>query len=453
MIIKRHAYNSLMLWKTQSKRKPLLIRGARQVGKTTLVRSFSQEFKNYVELNLERENDKKFFEISDDITVILNAIFLSSGKRYEPSNTLLFIDEIQESPKAIQMLRFFYEDVPDLHIVAAGSLLEFALKDVPSFPVGRISYLNVYPVNFEEFLFSINLQAVDVFNHIPFPDYAHGTLMKLFHVYAVLGGMPEILSNYLEHRNMSLLTEKYKELWLSFRNDAEKYARNNTDRKVLRHVIETAPKEADRITFAGFGHSAYRSREVGDALRALDMAKLIYLIYPVTAYEAPMIPNIKKKPRLQFVDTGMLLNILQFQGEVVGVNDLNDFYRGKFIHHLACQELMSIHKDIFFRAHFWVKENKDSNAEIDIVFQHGRLVIPIEVKSGKAGTLRSLHQFMENAPHQYAIRLYAGNFSVEKVRTPNGNSFFLMNLPYFLASKIPDYINYFVNTYKINEED
>jgi len=449
MEIKRYAYNSLMTWKSQSSRKPLLIRGARQVGKTTLVRSFSKEFKNYVELNLENEDNKSFFEISNDVNVIINAIFLSFGKMYEPGHTLLFIDEIQEMPKAIQMLRFFYEEVPDLHVVAAGSLLEFALKDVPSFPVGRVSYLNVYPVSFEEFLFSVNIQAADVFNRIPFPDYAHATLMKLFHEYAVLGGMPEILSTYLEHRNMSILTEKYKELWLSFQNDAEKYARNDTERKVLRYVIETAPKEADRITFAGFGQSAYRSREVGDALRALDMAKLIYLIYPVTTYEAPMIPNIKKKPRLQFVDTGMLLNILQFQGEVVGVNDLNNIYKGKFIHHLACQELMSVHKDIFYRPHFWVRENKDSNAEVDIVFQHGRFVIPIEVKSGKAGTLRSLHQFMENTNHQYAIRLYADNFSVEKVRTPNGKSFYLMNLPYFLASKIPDYINYFLKSYSI----
>jgi len=450
MKIKRDAYNTLMLWKKQSNRKPLLIRGARQVGKTTLVRSFSQEFKNYVELNLEKESDKKFFDISDDVKMILNAIFLSNGKKNEPGNTLLFIDEIQEMPKAIKMLRFFYEDVPDLHIVAAGSLLEFALKDVSSFPVGRLSYLNLYPVNFEEFLFSVNYQAAEVFNQVPLPDYAFDTLMKLFHEYAVMGGMPEILSGYLEHRNMSLLAEKYKELWLSFKNDVEKYARNDTERKVLRHVIQTAPKEPDRISFAGFGQSAYRSREVGDALRALDMAKLIHLIYPVTAYEAPLIPNLRKKPRLQFLDTGMLLNILQLQGEVVGVNDLNAVYRGKFIHHLASQELMSVHKDIFFKPHFWVKENKDSNAEVDIVFQYGRFIIPIEVKSGKAGTLRSLHQFMENAPHQYAIRLYADRFSVEEVKTPKGKLFFLMNLPYFLASKIPNYVRYFVDIYNCN---
>ncbi len=447
MEIRRQAYADLLAWKNEDGRKPLLIRGARQVGKTTLVRSFSKEFKNYVELNLEKEGDKVFFEKAGDVKVVLNAIFLSYGKTLEPGKTLLFIDEIQEEPKAIQMLRYFYEEVPDLHVIAAGSLLEFALKNVPSFPVGRISYMNIYPVNFEEFLYVVNPQAAAAYNQLPIPEFAYTTLMKLFHEYAVLGGMPEILSVYMEHRNMSLLNEKYKNLWLGFKNDAEKYARNDTERKVLRHVIDTAPKEPDRISFAGFGQSSYRSREVGEALRAIDMARLIYLIYPITSFEAPLIPNLRKKPRLQFVDTGMLLNILQFQGEMLGINDLNDLYRGKFIHHLACQELMSVSKDLFYRPYFWVKENKESNAEIDIVFQQGSLVIPIEVKSGKTGTLRSLHQFMEGALHPYAIRLYAGDFSVEKVYTPKGKSFYIMNLPYFLASKIPDYIPYFVNSY------
>ncbi|OQA01124.1 MAG: hypothetical protein BWY70_00481 [Bacteroidetes bacterium ADurb.Bin408] len=447
MEIKREAFEELLTWKNQGLRKPLLIRGARQVGKTTLVRKFSKEFKNYVELNLEKEKDKVFFKKSDDVKIIINAIFLSYGIKYEPGNTLLFIDEIQEMPKAIQMLRFLYEEMPDLHVIAAGSLLEFALKNVPSFPVGRVSYLNIYPVSFKEFINTVNPQAALVFNQVPLPAFAQTVLMNLFHEYAVLGGMPEVLSAYLDHRNMSLLNEKYKSLWLSYKNDAEKYARSDTERKVLRHVIETAPRESDRVSFAGFGQSAYRSREVGEALRALDMARLIYLIYPVTSYEAPLIPNLRKKPRLQFVDTGMLLNILQFQGEMLGVNDLNDFYRGKFIHHLACQELMAASHDLFYRPYFWVKENKDSNAEIDIVLQYGSFVIPVEVKSGKAGTLRSLHQFMQSAPHPYAIRLYAGNFSVEKLKTPLGKSFYLMNLPYFLASKLSEYIKYFVNNY------
>ena len=232
-------------------------------------------------------------------------------------------------------------------------------------------------------------------------------------------------------------------------DDIEKYSRNESDRKVLRHVVETAPLEADRIKFEGFGRSRYKSREVGEALRALDLAKIVRLIYPTTSLKPPILSDLKKRPRLQFLDTGMLNQSLLLQGEMIGISDLSDFYRGKIIQHLISQELISIHEDINYKPNFWVRENKDSNSEVDLVYRCGKYIIPIEVKSGKSGTLKSLHQFIERAGHPYAVRMYGGEFNVENSKTQNGTPYFLMNLPYYLGTKISEYLEYFIANYTL----
>ncbi|MCK5838737.1 MAG: AAA family ATPase, partial [Bacteroidales bacterium] len=423
--------------------------GARQVGKTTLVREFQKEFDNYIELNLERDADRDLFKI-DDIDKILNAAYLLKGIVPSEKPTLLFIDEIQESPKAIQLLRYFYEEKPEIYVIAAGSLLEFALKEVPSFPVGRIEYQYLHPLNFEEYLTGINHEgAINALKTIPVPDYAHKILLDLFHDYAIIGGMPEIVSQYVENKSIAALTKSYNRIWQSYKDDVEKYARNNTDRNVIRHVIETAPNEPDRIKFGKFGNSNYKSREVGEALRSLDSAKIIRLIYPSTNLKPPINTNLKKSPRLQFLDTGMLNQILLLQGELIGVRDLNNFHRGRIIQQLVSQELISIHDEIPYKPHFWVREEKDSNAEVDLVFRYGKYIIPIEIKSGKQGKLRSLHQFVERTNHPYAVRMHANEFSIEKVKTPGKVPYLLMNFPYYLATKIPLYLDYFVKNFSL----
>ncbi|RPH30540.1 MAG: DUF4143 domain-containing protein [Bacteroidales bacterium] len=446
-MIDRIAYKQLLEWKKSTNRKPLLIRGARQVGKTTLVREFAKEFSHYIELNLERDADRMLFEM-DDVNKILNTAYLLKGKSVDNRPTLFFIDEIQESPKAIHKLRYFYEDRPDIYIIAAGSLLEFALKKVSSFPVGRVSYLYLSPLNFDEYLLALkHQQAIDALNTVPLPDYAHQTLLNLFHEYAVIGGMPEVVSSYLKHKNISQLSSIYKQLWQAYKDDAEKYSKNDTERRIIRHTIDTAPYELDRITFEGFGKSNYRSREVGEVIRSLDLSGIIRLIYPSTCLEPPIIADLKKRPRLQFLDVGLLNNILLIQGELLSVSDMNNFHKGKIIQQLVTQQLVSIEETSRYSPHFWVREEKDSNSEVDLIYQYGKYLIPIEIKSGKQGKLRSLHQFIERSQHPYAIRMHAGGFSIEKVKTPSGKSYFLMNLPYFLATKLPKYLEYFVTNY------
>ncbi|MCD4737007.1 MAG: DUF4143 domain-containing protein [Bacteroidales bacterium] len=329
-------------------------------------------------------------------------------------------------------------------------MLEFALKEVPSFPVGRLEYLYLHPLNFQEYLGGINHEgAIKAIQTIPVADYAHTILLELFHDYAIIGGMPEIVSQYAENKSIAALTKSYNRIWESYKNDVEKYGRNITNRNIIRHVIETAPNEPDRIKFEKFGNSNYKSREVGEALRSLDSAKIIRLIYPSTSIEPPINSDLKKRPRLQFLDAGMLNQVLLLQGEMIGVKDLNDFHRGKIIQQLVSQELISIHDEISYKPHFWVREEKDSNAEVDLVFRHGKYIIPIEIKSGKQGKLRSLHQFIERTNHPYAVRMHANEFSIEKVATPGKVPYLLMNLPYYLGTKIHDYLDYFVKNYSL----
>ena len=449
MEIQRDAYNKLLNWKALKHRKPLLLRGARQVGKTTLVRQFAKEFSNYIELTLEKKADRDLFERTDEISKLLSAIYLLKQSTPGKGSTLIFIDEIQESPKAIHLLRYFHEERPELFVIAAGSLLEFALKKVPSFPVGRIDYMTLHPVNFPEFLGVRNPGALKVLSQLPVPEYAHQILLDLFHEYAVTGGMPEVINNYADDDNIATLTAIYKRLWQSYKDDAEKYARNTTERNVIRHVIETAPKATDRIKFEGFGNSTYRSREVGEAFRALDLSRVIQLIYPSTNTEPPVIANLKKRPRLQFLDTGLITHSLMLQGEMIGIKDLNDFYRGKIIQHLMAQELISIQDDSGYKPHFWVREEKNSNAEVDMIYQYGRYIIPVEVKSGKQGSLKSLHQFIERSVHPYAIRFYPGEFRIDKAKTPSSKPYLLMNLPYYLGTQIHSYLGYLIGNHKI----
>jgi hypothetical protein len=227
----------------------------------------------------------------------------------------------------------------------------------------------------------------------------------------------------------------------SYLDDADKYARNATMRQVLRHCIESIPFEAGkRIKFHGFGSSNYRSREVGEALRTIERAMLIYLIPPTTSLQLPLMADQKKSPKLQFIDTGLLNYFVGLQPMFFQYADLHSFYKGLIAEHVARQELIAQNVDDNKKILFWVREKKQTNAEVDILLPYKSYAIPIEVKSGKAGSLRSLHQFVNESIHPYAVRLHDGGFEITAARTPEGKSYRLLNLPYFLAGRIHDYL-------------
>ena len=436
----------------KTNRKPLIVRGARQVGKTTLIKEFSKSYKHSILLNLEKPSDLSWFNNYNEVKPIIESLFLSRNISISSMNkTLLFIDEIQESPKAIQLLRYFYEEFPHLNVIAAGSLLEFAMRKVKSFPVGRVEYINLHPLNFLEYLSAIGHQAaIDQLNKIPYDAFAHLTLLDLFNQYAIIGGLPEIISNFIEKKSITELPGIYESIWNTYKNDVEKYASNETERKVIKHVISTAHLYIDqRIKFQNFGQSNYRSREVGEAIRNLDAAKIIQLIYPTTDVEIPVKPDLRKSPRLQFLDTGLINYELGIQAEMMSFSDLSNLYKGAIIPHLLMQELISLNTLNNNKPHFWIREKKQSSSEVDMVISHRDKVIPIEIKSGKEGRLRSLHQFIERSNHPYAVRFYGGEFKVLASKTPNGKPYLLMNLPYYLGTKLPEYIEYFILNFKL----
>ena len=436
----------LEIWLQKPDSKPLVIRGARQVGKTTVINQFAKRFEQYIYLNLEIKEDKQPFLNYSTLEQLLQTIFfLKNQLLSKKENTLIFIDEIQEVPEALNILRYFYEQEPTIKVIAAGSMLESIFNKKIHFPVGRIEYKVLRPVSFPEFLeASGETAALEQLRKIPFQHFAHDKLIRLYQQYAIIGGMPEVVNNYVKHKDFTALNSIFDSLITSYLDDVEKYAKNDTQILHLRHVIRSSFSEAGkRIKFAGFGNSSYRSREMGECLRTLEKVLLIHLVYPNTSTTLPFLPDLKKSPRLQILDTGMLNHFVGIQKEILGSDDLSKIYQGTMIEHLTGQELLANQYNALSELFFWVKEKKESTAEVDFLISFEGKIIPIETKSGKTGTLKSLHLFMDAAPHNMAVRFYAGDVNITEVKTPQNKTFFLLSLPYYLVSQINEYLIWF----------
>ena len=445
-MFKRDILGELQKWHQREARKPLVIRGARQVGKTTVVRQFAAEFEQSLYLNLELPEDRKpFEEFSNFDTLLQSLFFLKNRSLAKRKETLIFIDEIQEVPEALQQLRYFYEEAPDVPVIAAGSMLESLFNTEISFPVGRVEYLVIHPVSFPEFLGAIGEIAVlEQLKNIPLAGFAQDKLMQFFRTYCVIGGMPEIIQQYAKDRDLTALNTTYESLLVSYMDDVEKYAANNAQANYIRHVIRSCFAEAGkRIKFQGFGNSTYKSREMGEALRTLEKALLVHLIYPQTSPVLPLQPDYDRSPRLQFLDTGMLNYFTGIQKEIIGTEDLDEVYSGTMIEHIAGQELLARQYSALHGLNFWIREKNTAVAEVDYLYQYKGKLIPVEVKSGADGRLRSLHLFMDMAPHNIAIRFYAGELRISVLTTPGQKIFYLLNLPYFLVSQIEAYLPWF----------
>jgi len=443
----RQIINELLRWKTSPKRKPLVLRGTRQVGKTTTVDLFATHFSQYIYLNLERERDAEIFIRYKSATEILQMIFLQYNKSWEQrTDTLLFIDEIQEQLEAVAMLRYFYEEYTEIPVIAAGSLLETIFDKSVNFPVGRVEFRVLHPFSFAEFLGAMGeTQALELYNTVPMPAFAHDKLLQLFHTYTLIGGMPEVIKSYAENRDLTVLRNIYEALIATYFNDAEKYAKNQNQVQIIRHTVKSAFYEAGtRIQFAGFGASAYGSKEMGEALRILEKTMLVNLVYPTTQTAPPFMPDLKKSPRLQALDTGMVNYFSGLQVELIGTKDLNEKYKGKIAEHIVGQEFLAAKYNVLNELHFWVREKKQSNAETDFLYSYDGRMIPVEVKSGASGKLRSLHQYLDMSECAFAVRFFAGNIALEEHKTVAGKSFKLLNLPYFLSGKLDEYLDEFL---------
>lgn len=443
----RKILQELEEWKNDEFRKPLVIRGARQVGKTTVVHEFSKQYKQYIYLNLEKEEYKQLFQTLSDIELLAQRIFFIEGKKWELlSETLLFIDEIQEVPKAINFLRYFYEELPQLHVITAGSMLETLLGKNISFPVGRVEYKILRPVSFEEFLGAIDeTLALEELQKVPLNSYAYNRLLSLFHTYALLGGMPNVIQQYAKQKDITSLKPIYESLLNSYIEDAEKYAKNESQLQVIRTIIkESLFLAGKRVTFQSFGNKKYTSKEVSGILESLQKTHLLNLIYPTTFIEIPLLQDSRKSPRLQFLDTGLLNFGVGLQKEILGTKDLNSVYQGTMIEHLVGQELIAHKSTPLEKLNFWVRDKNSSDAELDFVYPYEGKAVPIEVKSGSSGKLRSLLNFLDESRLNYAIRFFVGELSLNEIKTPKGKTIHLLNLPYFLAGQTEKYIAWLI---------
>ena len=441
----RKILTDLEKWRTSDSRKPMIIRGASQVGKTTVVNEFGKQFKQYIYLNLENPKDKELFEGYTDIHSLTERIFFVKELKLEYlKDTLLFIDELQEAPKVVNLLRYFKEEKGDLPVIAAGSMLETLLGKNISFPVGRVQFRILRPVSFEEFLGALNENmSLEQLQKVPLNDYAYSKVLSLFHTYALIGGMPEIVNHYAKHRYITALGDIYNTLLESYLTDAEKYSRSKEELQLIRFTIQQSIQYAGkRFTFEGFGNGKYKSREIGETLRTLQKTHLLHLIYPTVSNTIPAIEDYRKSPRLQFLDSGLLNHFMGLKNEILGTKDLNSVYKGTLIEHLVGQEILSYQSFPLDKLHYWVRQKNNSSAEVDFVYPFEGKIIPIEVKSGSIGKIKSLQIYMNESPLNYAIRFYAGKFSLDKVQTQEGKTFYLLNLPYFLASKTEDYIHW-----------
>lgn len=445
MIFRRKIEPELMRWKDSINRKPLVLRGARQVGKTFVVNRFAANFEHFIDVNLERPKERALFTNINGGHDLVERILLYKGRHVDLNSTLLFIDEIQHSSEAVQSIRFLHEDVSQLHVVAAGSLLEvFSKKEGFSFPVGRVKNLFMYPVTFMEYLETKNPPLADkLLNMDALEDASlHALLLDAFNTYAFVGGMPEALSVFADTGSYSVLREIYDAIFMGYVEDVEKYS-NLAKAKYLTHAIDQAPLYAgERITYEKFGESFFRSREMKEAFDVLERALIIHRATPSISSRLPVIEKPRKSPKLFFLDVGLVNYRAGFR-EFFARQSLDAVYQGRISEQISAQEILA---RTFERPslHFWIREK--GTAETDFLYTFKNMVIPIEVKSGKTGKLRSLHLFMESSPHTYGIRVYSGRLQVDKVKLPSGKTYHLCSMPYYLLSRLNEVMQWFVKT-------
>ena len=436
-MFERNALTQLKEWAARSNHKPLVLRGARQVGKTTLVEQFAQEYGVYLKLNLEKSTNRQLFESGMPMEELISTIYLLNNQERRSVPTLLFIDEIQNSPQAVAMLRYFYEEVSGIDVVAAGSLLENLIDKHISFPVGRVEYMAVRPCSFNEFLGAIDEKGLKAAQRdVTLPAPLHDKMLRLFNTYTLIGGMPEVVRSFAESWDIISLKYIYETLLTGYRDDVEKYSDTDSMRNTIRHILNAGWIYAgQRITFEKFGNSLYRSRKMSEAFRTLEKTMLLELVYPMTSAVVPMAPEPKRSPKLLWLDTGLVNYAGGIQKELANIRDISDAWTGHIAEQIVGQELLDSDNLFSHKRYFWVN-GTGSEAEVDFVIQFEDKIIPIEVKAGHNSRLRSLHQFMEKAPHDIAVRFWGNPFSIDEVVTPRGKRFRLFNLPYYYAGQI-----------------
>ena len=437
-MFRRIALENLREWALKAERKPLVLRGARQVGKTTLVEMFAADFDHYIYLNLEEKDNAELFATDSTFDDLLAGIFFKAKLPVDSPRTLIFIDEIQTEPKAVQALRYFYEKRPDLYVIAAGSLLESLMGRHISFPVGRVEYMALHPCTFVEFLSAIGEEMlVSQVEKVAVPQSLHSYTLDLFKKYMIIGGLPEVVANYAQYHDMVRLSDVFNALLSGYRDDVEKYADNRKEQDSIRYILNYGWASAGhRIQFAKFTNSSFKSADVSNAFRTLEKTLLLELVYPLTSTSFPILPDLKKSPKLLWLDTGLVNYVAGMQEELLFTTDSDELWNGDIAEHIVAQELLGATTTFGEKRLFWVRDARNSQAEVDFVIRYKSHLLPIEVKTGANSKLRSLHLFMEESKENIALRLWNGPMTSDVITRSDGRPFTLYNIPFYYAGHL-----------------
>lgn len=446
--MQRSCMSLLNKWIGSARRKPLVIRGARQVGKTWIVRQFAKEQnKKLLEINFEKQKDYASYFSSNDPKKILLNLESAFSITIDPQKSILFLDEIQAVPEIFAKLRWFAEDMPELPVIAAGSLLEFMLGDHSfSMPVGRIAYLHLEPLTFEEFLLASNRQKLVDFlksYHMgdEIPAAMHTLFLSLFKEYIFVGGMPDAVQNWIEQRSLQELGDVQRHLIDSYKDDFNKY-KTRIDIQRLLDVLQAVPRLlAHKFVYKEVNPLAAPA-SLKHALDLLCLARVCTRVQRCSANGIPLGSQIQERYfKAIFIDVGLCSIMLGLSFNKLDITkEINLINSGGIAEQVVGQMLRAL-DPFFIKAdlYYWARE-KGGDAEVDYVMQHGTEVIPIEVKAGKTGKLKSLHVFMGLKKYKKAVRINSDIPTVTDidVKDYQGNpvQYKLLSLPFYMLSEV-----------------
>lgn len=447
--MKRTLLNYMHNWLVSSDRKPLVIRGARQVGKTWLVRHLAEKTgMQLIELNFEKKPSFASFFDSNDINQILLNLSTILNQKIDPQKCLLFLDEIQAAPQLLSKLRWFAEDLPQLAVISAGSLLEFILAEHSfSMPVGRVSYMHLEPLSFDEFLLANAKESLyDYLNQyelsVEIPSVIHEQLTTLFKEYLIIGGMPAVVSNWVVERSLNRVSQIQNDLLATYRDDFSKYkGRLSTER--LEETLNSIPKMLGQKFVFSKVNKTIQASTIKHVLDLLEKARISHRVQSSSANGVPLASEIKEKFFKEvFLDVGLCSTALGLNlNQINSTNEILLINNGSIAEQVVGQLLRTIEPPYIEPAlYYWQREEASSSAEIDYVIQHGNRIVPIEVKAGATGSLKSLHIFMGLKKLSIAMRInsdYPSKTNVD-VKDNLGKSvnYTFISIPFYLMGQI-----------------
>ena len=443
----RAAIKYVTRWLVKKRRKPLILRGARQVGKSTLVRLFAKS----ANLSLREINLEKHLFLDDifktlDMEIIIRELEALVRSTINTPGTLLFLDEIQATPHALQALRYFYEEYPDLPVITAGSLLEFTLADHSfSMPVGRVEYYHLYPLTFREFLAVIKptlLPYLDTLSPTAdaIPLTAHQHLLKRLRDYFFVGGLPEAVLSFSEDQSLLEASAVHRSIVSTYQDDFSKYAKQN-DLLLIQKIFNYIPKAlGQKIKYTNISRD-HRSAQVKRGISLLTKARICHQIRHSHCSGIPLAAESSDTVyKMLFMDIGLANHICGIDWRTMAAFDDQQLVNeGGIAEQFIGQHLIDISAGLEKPSlYYWLREKKSANAEVDYVIAHGNRVLPVEVKAGTSGSLKSLHQFVFSKNTKLAVRFDLNPASLQQVehtiRTAKGNeqvNFSLLSLPLY----------------------